>query len=218
MLKIKYLQMKRILLLSFVLFFGLSVFAQSETLKHANELYAAGNFTDAAKQYETILANEGVSPELYYNLANAYYKTNEVGRSILNYERALRLSPTFADAKFNLELAQQKVVDNIIQAPTFFLGRWIENLIKILSSNQWFYISLSLFVLGLVVAFLFIFGTTKGLRKTSFYISGILLGISLLTFIFAGVMRQFTNVKNFIAEELNSMIYFYYYYYYYPYG
>lgn len=183
--------MKRIILIISVFTCMITAaFSQSDAMRLANDLYAKGNFTDAAKQYEEILLTEGVAPELYYNLGNAYFKTNEIGRSILNYERALRLSPGFEDARFNLQMAQQKVVDNIIQAPTFFLGRWVNNLIKLLTSNQWVYISFALFILFLIFLFLFIFGPSREFRKNSFFSGGILLVMSLVVLIFAGVRKD----------------------------
>ncbi len=183
--------MKRIIInITAILFFCLSGFAQPFSVKQANALYISGNYQDAAKQYETIIAKEGVAPELYYNLGNAYYKANEIGRSILNYERALRLSPTYDDARFNLEMVQLKVVDNIVQAPTFFLGRWIENLIKLMTTNQWIVISVMGFVLSLLLIFLFIFGSKRHIRKISFYAGSVFFGISLITLIFAGVRKD----------------------------
>ncbi len=183
--------MKRILVfITLILCFGLSMFAQLDSAKEANVLYARGNFVDAAKEYERIIKKEGVAPELYYNLGNAYYKSNEIGLSILNYERALRLSPTFDDARFNLELAQQKVVDNIIQTPTFFLGRWILNLIKVLSSNQWLYISMSVFIFTLIFVFMFLFGNSHQLRKISFYAGSILLIASVVGLVFSGIRKN----------------------------
>lgn len=183
--------MKRSLVfITLILCFGMSVFAQSDAVKEANILYARGNFVDAAKEYEKVIKNEGFAPELYYNLGNAYYKSNEIGLSILNYERALRLSPTFDDARYNLELAQQKVVDNIVQTPTFFLGRWILNLIKLLSSNQWLYISLTVFIFTLLFVFLFLFGNSHQLRKISFYAGSILLISSLVGLTFSGIRKN----------------------------
>jgi len=183
--------MKRIaLFLSLILCFCLSTFAQTESVKLANDLYLKGDYTAASKQYEKVLKSEGIAPELYYNLGNAYFKANEIGLSILNYERALKLSPGFDDARYNLDMAQLKVVDNIVQAPSFFLGRWIENLIKLLTSNQWVTISFILFVLCIVTIFIFIFGSARYLRKMSFYFGSVLLSISLLTIIFAGVRKD----------------------------
>ena len=183
--------MKRIILfLSLVFCFGSYVFAQSNAIKHANDLYIKGDYTSAAKQYEYILSSEGVAPELYYNLGNAYYKTNEIGRSILNYERALRISPLLEDAQFNLELAQLKVVDNTVQSSNFFIGRWIQNLIKLLTSNQWIFTSFAVFITALILIFIFIFGPSRYVRKASFYSALVLVGISLITFIFAGVRKD----------------------------
>ena len=182
--------MKRIILfLSLILCFGLSAFSQTNAVKLANDLYIKGDYSNAAKQYEKILSNKGVAPEIYYNLGNTFYKSNEIGRSILNYERALRLSPSFDDAKFNLELAQLKVVDNIVPSPTFFIGRWIQNLIKLMTSNQWLFISAGVFILCLVSALLFIFAFSRYTRKISFNFAVVLFGISLFTLVFAGVRK-----------------------------
>jgi len=183
--------MRRIIIyFAAVFIFGFSAYAQSNKLKQANDSYIKRDYTQAAKFYEEIISHDGVAPELYYNLGNAYYKSNEIGRSILNYERALRLSPLYDDASFNLDLAQQKVVDNIVQAPTFFLGRWIENLIKVLTSNQWFIFSFIVFILFLGFSFLFLFGSSRQSRKTSFYIGIVFLFFSLISFIFAGVRKD----------------------------
>ena len=183
--------MRRIILFfSLILCFGLTLFAQSAAMKQANDLYAGGNYSDAAKIYEKILSTEGVAPELYYNLGNAYFKSNETGKSILNYERALRLSPRYEDAKFNLELAQLKVVDNIAQTPTFFVGRWIDNLIKLLTSNQWLVVSFCVFIVCLLLAFLFVFAPSLFIRKSSFYV-GVVFGLlSLLSLVFSGTRKD----------------------------
>lgn len=182
--------MKRIILfLSLILCFSQLAFPQMNEVKLANDLYAKGDYSNAAKQYEKILSKDGVAPELYFNLGNAYYKSNEIGRSILNYERALRLSPSFDDARFNLELAQLKVVDNIVPSANFFIGRWIQNLIKLLSSNQWILVSLGGFIFCLISTFLFIFGPTRITRKISFYFSVLLLAVSFFTLVFSGVRK-----------------------------
>jgi tetratricopeptide (TPR) repeat protein len=193
--------MKRIILfLSIILCFSQLAFSQMSEVKQANDLYAKGDYTNAAKQYEKILSRDGVAPEIYYNLGNAYYKSNEIGHSILNYERALRLSPSFDDARFNLELAQQKVVDNIVPSPTFFIGRWIQNLIKLLTSNQWLIISVGVFILCLISVFLFIFGTSRVTRKISFYFAMVLVGITFFSLIFSGVRKgQMYNHKEAIV-------------------
>ena len=179
-----------ILILSVILSYGISAIAQSPDVKQANSLYSKGNYADAAKLYEKVLSTKGVAPELYFNLGNAYYKSNEIGHSILNYERALRLLPTFDDARYNLEIAQLKVVDNVSQNQQFFIGRWADGFVKMFNSNQWFWISFTLFLVTLILLFIFIFGPSRQMRKIAFYFAGVILGISLLSFVFSGIRKD----------------------------
>lgn len=187
--------MKRIIFIfSVILAFSSSIKAETNSVKKANDLYAKGDYQAAANEYEEILLKDGVAPELYFNLGNAYYKSGEVGRSILNYERALRLDPTYDDAKTNLEMAQLKVVDNVVQIPPFFIKRWISIMMKLLTSNQWFVLSLILLILTLSSVLFFIFGYTLSYRKISFYAAVVLLSFTVLTGFFSGVRKyQMTN-------------------------
>ena len=73
----------------------------STAFADANQLYADGNFADAANAYEAIIAEQPNS-EAYYNLGNAYFKQDELAKAILAYERCLRLDPRNKDAKYNL--------------------------------------------------------------------------------------------------------------------
>lgn len=175
--------MMRNFVVSFLFSFLAIGIVQAETmsLEEVNKLYAAEKYIEAAAQYEDMIATQGVAPELYYNLANAYFKMNELGKAILNYERALRLSPAYADAKFNLEFANQRVIDNIVLADTFFLKKWWQASIKFFNTNTWFIIAAISFILALTALLLFLFGHTKTLRKLSFYISLILLIVSIFS-------------------------------------
>lgn len=187
--------MKRIIFIfSVILAFSFSINAETNSVKKANDLYSKGDYQAAANEYEQILLKDGAAPELYFNLGNAYYKSGEVGRSILNYERALRLNPTYEDAKVNLEMAQLKVVDNVVQIPPFFIKRWISVLMKLLTSNQWLVLSLVFLILTLASVLFFIFGYTLTYRKMSFYAAVVLLSLTVLTGFFSGVRKyQMTN-------------------------
>ena len=188
--------MKKIFFLLFFLPFASFLFAQESniTIENANELYSQGEYLQAAHIYEQIIQEQGIAPELYYNLGNAYYKANEIGRSILNYERALNLNPNFEDARFNLQLAQTKVIDNIKEEDTFFIKRWIQSIGETLTSNQWLFLSCTLFIISIIGFFLFIFGGSKGLRKTSFVIAIVLLIGSAISLTYSiSRKRQMTN-------------------------
>ena len=76
--------------------------------QNANRMYDDGEYEEAALSYERLIGLGADDPTLYYNLANAYYKTDDLGRAILNYTRARRLAPFDADIAANLELALRK--------------------------------------------------------------------------------------------------------------
>lgn len=161
----------------------------TNSIKRANEMYKQGQYSDAAALYEEILKN-GVSPELYYNLGNSYYKADETGLAILNYERALRLDPGLNDASYNLDIAQQKVVDNINSSPSFFVKRWINSLIESYTTNQWAIISVVAFIAMLVLFFLFAFSSTRSKRKYAFYASFFAGFLFVLSLSFSGIRKD----------------------------
>jgi len=174
--------------------------AEMSLLQQANALYIQGEYLQAINLYERILQEYGVSPELFFNLGNAYFKTHDIARAILNYERALRLNPRFADARYNLELAQLRVLDNITPAEPFFLQRRMNALVSSFTSNQWFYFSWVMFILALVGALLFVFGRSRSLRKGAFTTAVVVLCISALTLTFAVVRKnQFQNQNDAIV-------------------
>ncbi len=82
------------------------------------------------KAYQAILQSGFESPDLFYNLGNAYFKTGDLGRSILNYEKALRLRPRDPDTQANLELARSITADEIEPLPRFWVlsavAWWVE--------------------------------------------------------------------------------------------
>jgi tetratricopeptide (TPR) repeat protein len=91
------------------LFIGSSALAQTELqLTKANQEYAAGHFKEAIDGYES-LAHKGVwSTNLFYDLGNAYFHTGDLGRAILNYERALVLDRHHPEAQANLRIAHDE--------------------------------------------------------------------------------------------------------------
>ncbi|MBO5014107.1 MAG: tetratricopeptide repeat protein [Paludibacteraceae bacterium] len=155
----------------------------------ANAQYAEGNYAEAATQYEQIL-QEQPTPEVYYNLGNAYFKQGELAQSILAYERALRLKPSFKDAKHNLQFAQSRIIDNIEDTQSFFLSNWLKAIRNALSQRVWMVGSIVLFIMALVGFFLFAFSQTLWLRKTAFYCSVVALVVSVMACANAGSLYQ----------------------------
>lgn len=105
--------------------------AQEELFEEGNRLYQQEDYQGALDSYLSIREAGFESPDLYYNIGNAYFKANELGRAILYYERARRLAPNDADILANLDLARALGADEIVPLPRFWLfrvGSWWMNL------------------------------------------------------------------------------------------
>lgn len=98
---------------------------------HANQLYAAGKFSDAARAYEGILDAGTVSPNLLFNDGSAEFKSGNLGRAIAAWRRAESLAPRDADVRANLEFARNQV-QGATWRPTWWEG-WLGGL----SLNEW---------------------------------------------------------------------------------
>jgi tetratricopeptide (TPR) repeat protein len=85
----------------------------TEAMLRANQSYEAGQFAEAIAIYEAIVEAGVYNSDLYYNLGNAYFKQGEVGRAILNYRRAQRLTPRDADVAANLAFARAQTIDQL---------------------------------------------------------------------------------------------------------
>ena len=107
----------RTLVLLFLVSFFLGGAQVELDFEKANSLYNEGVYAAAIQAYENIL-NKGLhSAEVYYNLANCYYKQNNVGHSIYYYEKALVLAPKDKSILNNLAFAQKMTVDKIEPVP-----------------------------------------------------------------------------------------------------
>ncbi len=82
----------------------------------ANNAYHAGKYEEAKFDYLRLAQAGQYSPDLFYNLGNAWFKLGDQGRAILNYERALVLNPRLDEAQAN-RLSALKLVGND-DAPT----------------------------------------------------------------------------------------------------
>lgn len=94
---------------------------QQEIFQRGNLAYQEGDFQAAIEAYETVLSAGYDGAELRYNLGNAYFKASDLGRSILEWERALERSRGLEDAAANLALARTLTVDAVEPLPSFWL-------------------------------------------------------------------------------------------------
>ena len=140
----------------------------SAVKEKADKAYSIEQYEAAAKLYQDLVA-EGESPEVYYNLANCYYRLDEIAKAILWYERALLLSPGDSDIRFNLQMARSKTVDKIVPEEEIFFSRWYHSLLNTMSVNGWVWMGIITFALMLLGVMLYLFGQMMTLRKCGFY-------------------------------------------------
>ncbi len=156
----------------------------------ANAAYNEGRYTTAVENYEAILADGLHSAKVYFNLGNAYFKQERLGKAILNYHRALRLAPADEDIRHNLEYATESTKDNIEQIPEFFLSTWVRKVRNLMGCNAWTICSLILLAASLAAALLYLLAERITLRKVGFYLMGVGAVLCIISTIFAYNERE----------------------------
>src|SRR5260370_10034373 len=97
----------RMLMILLCAFFPLIAFGQSDAeFAKANQEYAQGNFKEAIASYEALVRADQWNANLFYDLVNAYFRTRDFGRSILNYELALALDQHHPEPTANFHIAR----------------------------------------------------------------------------------------------------------------
>ena len=175
------------LLLAMICFGGTS--AKAVTKNNADTEYQKGNYQQAIRDYEEILKN-GESAEIYFNLGNAYYRTDNITKAVLNYERARLLSPGDDDINFNLQFARSKTIDKITPESEMFFVTWYKSLVNFTSVDNWAKTGILCIVLALLLVLLYLFGPQLMLRKIGFFGGLAFFVIFLLSNLFAFQQKQ----------------------------
>ena len=158
--------------------------AAAVTKKNADDEYKKGNYQQAIKDYEELL-RKGPGADLYYNLGNAYYRTDNITRAVLNYERALLLSPGDEDIRFNLQMARSKTIDKITPRSEMFFVTWYKSAANLMSVDAWANTALFSIALSLLLVLVYLFAHQLSLRKTGFYGAALFFVLFILSNVFA---------------------------------
>lgn len=125
-----------------------------ELFKEGNEKYKKGHYKDAIRFYESILVKNIKNGYIYYNLGNAYFKANKLGKAVLNYERARIYMPSDPDLSFNLKFTDSRKVDKIQKQqfnPFTIIILYFYNLFEI-NTLFWFIYLLFLILIGSLIS------------------------------------------------------------------
>lgn len=183
----------------------------------ANQAYVEGRWSDAVNDYELISGMGLESASLFCNTGDAYFKDGNVPMAILYFERALKLDPSYSDARHNLDLLNNTIQDRIDPVPDFILKVWAKDVCYIMDSDAWAVCFLVLLAITLAMALLFILGATPAGRRAGFFtgIITLLLAFASLSFSIwqkkdyvsaddAIVMRPVTSVKSSPSAEAST--------------
>lgn len=165
------------------------------TKENADDEYSKGNYQQAINDYEELL-KKNTSAELYYNLGNAYYRTDNITRAIINYERALLLSPSDDDIRFNLQMARSKTIDKITPRSEMFFITWMRSVVNLLNVDGWAKLSIFSLVLSLILVLTYLFAGNLSARRAGFYGGILFLLVFVLSNVFAFQQKKILENRN----------------------
>ena len=188
------------LILVFLISFNL--YGNDSLFVSANSDYANQEYNAAIKKYNLILSSKLESPELYYNLANSFFKINEIHQAIYYYEKALKIKPDFDDAKENLEICNLQLIDKIEEIPELMITSLYNNIINFLSLKNWIYLTLIFIWVSLII-----FSYNSFVKKNKKSVLYLVIFSFFLFFITTKKYNQNINVKEAIiySSVINVM-------------
>ncbi len=176
--------MKRILTILLFLTTNLVLAQSADSLfVEANKLYQQEKYVESLSIYEKIEEGNMASDDLYFNMANAYYKTNKIAPAVYYYEKALLLNPNHADAAYNITFARRMGIDNIEALPKSIGQKFRDAIILRLSYNGWAYLAVVCSFLFALLFLLYHFSYRSD-RKRVYFITSILSAIFIIITIF----------------------------------
>ena len=138
------------------------------TKQNADDAYTKGNYQQAIADYQELLKS-GEDVGVYYNLGNAYYRSDNIPQALLAYERALLLDPSDKAVKFNLDFVRSKTIDKVVAANSNFFAVAYRSVTDMTNLSGWTSMSVGTFIVALLLALAYLFGNAMWMRKAGFY-------------------------------------------------
>lgn len=141
-------------LLILLLIFGFSfAYSQSE-MELALKLLQNKQYDQAINKYQSINNKGFESVDLYNNLALCYFKISQLPKSVLYYERALKLDPGNKLIKSNLLEINKKLDSDIVEIRESSIIQWLNSFVRLFNAGSWLiFLILSMLLLLLLVIF-----------------------------------------------------------------
>jgi tetratricopeptide (TPR) repeat protein len=187
--------MNRTVLILILLFSAFCSSAKEDLLQKAEKAYDEKKYGQAIEAYEKLLDEGYTSYELYYNLGNAYYRNQQLGRAIYNYELARKLEPNDDDVRINLAIAAGKTIDKIDSKENFFVSAVKTNVLLSLSTRAWAWITIFCVALTSVLFFIYLVSGNLNVKRFSFLVAALSFLAFLVTYTigYSAVQAKYEN-------------------------
>jgi tetratricopeptide (TPR) repeat protein len=167
----------------------------NDLLQKAEKAYDSKNYKEAISNYEKLVNDGYKSYQLYFNLGNAYYRNDELGKAIYYYELARKVNPNDEDVRINLGIASAKTIDKIDSKENFFISAVKTNLLSSFTTNTWAWFTIASLAVACLLFFVFINSTSIAVKRISFLISCVLIVGFCITY-FLGFSALNSKVEN----------------------
>jgi len=187
------------------LFYSLLGYSQS-TIEIGNKAYLDEHYEIAIQNYLESISNNNKSSDLFYNLGNSYFKTNEIGEAIWAYEQALKIDPSNIDIAYNLKYTNNLTADKLT-IESKGIGSWLTKNVFQFSENFWFYMSLLSAFLTALALYFFFTPSSHLINNLSLLVSSLSGFLLILSFTFAIMHKsRLTNITKAVIINANTKI------------
>lgn len=183
-------------ILAFLSFSFVNAQDEMSLFEQANTNYNDGDYQQAIELYERILQSDLHSADVYFNLGNAYYKTNQVGPSIYYYEKALMLSPDDAEILNNLSFAQNMTIDSIESIPKVGFAKISSSVVNTFDFDTWAMLSVTLVIMFVLLFLTYYFSHSTNKKRFLF--------LSSFSCLFVGLICLSLAFKKFDVEKRDN--------------
>ncbi len=144
---------------------------ENDVFKKADQFYTKQNWDSAISNYQKVLSLGKESPDLYYNLGNAYYKSKVIGKAIWNYELALKLDPNHSDAQNNLAIAKSMRIDKIDNKKIQVISNFKSSIGALYNERGWAVLSIIFLALVISLFLIVVLGKSIVWRRVALVLS-----------------------------------------------
>jgi tetratricopeptide (TPR) repeat protein len=180
----------------------------NDLLQKAEKAYDKKNYKEAIENYQKLVDEGYKSPQLFFNLGNAYYRHAELGNAIYYYELARKMAPGDEDIRINLGIASSKTIDKIDSKENFFINAVKSGLLTSFTTNTWGWMSVTFIFLAAIFFFIFIDSGRLIVKRICFVVACASLILFVLTYVlgYSALNARYENKFGIItAKEVRVM-------------